>query len=40
MTGGLDLSFGFPEDSVPPSGNLEPASHMRPVRNKGKAEKP
>ena len=35
ITGGLDLSFGFPQngkDSLPPSGNLEPANQYVPSK--------
>ena len=35
MTGGLDLSFGFPQNGkipYPPSGNLEPANQYAPSK--------
>ena len=43
MTGGLDLSFGFPRNGKIPYPHQVTWSqpiNMRPVRNKGRAEKP
>ena len=43
MTGGLDLSFGFPRNVKIPHPHQVTWSqpiNMRPVRNKGRAEKP
>ena len=43
MTGGQDLSFGFPWNGkipYPHQATWSQPSNMRPVRNKGKAEKP
>ena len=45
LAGGLDLGFSFPwNDSLPPSGNLEPANQHALSKKKGiyqgKAEKP
>ena len=43
MTGGLDLSFGFPWNGKIPHPHQVPWSqtiNMHPVRNKGRAEKP
>ena len=43
MTGGLDLSFGFPRNGKIPHPQQVTWSqpiNVRPVRNKGRAEKP